>query len=298
MTPPAWIAADWGTSNLRVWAIGADAAVMAEASSTAGMNKLAPDQFEPALLELIEPWLSNDPLDVVACGMVGARQGWVEAAYTPTPCAPTVALTAVPVRDRRIRVYICAGVSQAVPADVMRGEETQLAGLLAEKRAYQGTVCLPGTHSKWARLEDGKICAFRTFMTGEMYELLAGGSVLRHSVAKKGWDDAAYRQAVTETISAPAELGAQLFSLRAASLLGKQDPATARARLSGLLVGLELAGAKQYWLDQTVAVVGDSPLAQRYADALVAAGTNCSVHDAATLTLAGLGCARRQLDKR
>jgi 2-dehydro-3-deoxygalactonokinase len=113
---PDWIAVDWGTSNLRAWAMAADG-VLAEAVSDDGMGKLARDQFEGALLRLIAPWLGSGRTKVIACGMVGARQGWQEATYRGVPCAPVAAgeLTAVTTADARIDVAIVAGLSQSTP---------------------------------------------------------------------------------------------------------------------------------------------------------------------------------------
>ena len=88
MVRPDWIAVDWGTSALRVWAMWDDR-ILTEASSDQGMGRLTPDQFEPALLHLIGDWLEPGRVcPVLAAGMVGARQGWIEAPYRPVPCTP------------------------------------------------------------------------------------------------------------------------------------------------------------------------------------------------------------------
>ena len=85
---PDWIAVDWGTSNLRAWALG-DGAILDHASSGEGMGTLSRDDYEPALLRLINGWLPRGKAtEVIACGMVGSRQGWVEAPYRAVPCTP------------------------------------------------------------------------------------------------------------------------------------------------------------------------------------------------------------------
>ncbi|RYH94878.1 MAG: 2-dehydro-3-deoxygalactonokinase, partial [Acetobacteraceae bacterium] len=175
---PAWIAVDWGTSNLRAWAVSADGDVLAETSSEEGMGKLTRDGFEPALLRLIGPWLERRP-PIVACGMVGSRQGWCEAAYRTVPCTPLdrTALVTAPVQDPRLNVAIAPGLKQLAPADVMRGEETQIAGALRLMPGYDGVMCLPGTHSKWVHISAGEVVSFQTFMTGEMFALLSEQSV-------------------------------------------------------------------------------------------------------------------------
>jgi 2-dehydro-3-deoxygalactonokinase len=287
---PDWIAVDWGTSNLRVWAMG-PAGPLAEASSEDGMGTLARSDFEPALLRLIAPWLAAGRVTpVLACGMVGSRQGWHEAPYRTVPCTPvsTMALTQVPVRDQRIRVQIAPGLRQNKPADVMRGEETQIAGALVLHPSFDGVLCLPGTHSKWAQISAGEVVSFQTCMTGELFALLSGQSVLRHGIAPDGWDDAAFEAALSDILSRPERLAAQLFALRAEGLLSGLDPASARARLSGLLIGAELAATRPYWLGQPVTLIGATGLAARYARALALQGVAARLIPAADCTLAGL----------
>lgn len=286
---PDWIAVDWGTSNLRAWAMGADGRVLAEAESDEGMGKLAPEGFEPALLRLITPWLAGTP-PVLACGMVGSRQGWREAPYRAVPCTPLdrAALIAAPTTDPRLNVTIAPGLMQADPADVMRGEETQIAGALRLLPGYDGVLCLPGTHSKWAHISAGEVVSFQTFMTGELFALLSTASVLRHGMQGSGWDEAAFDTAVTDALSRPERLGARLFSLRAQGLIAGLTPDAARARLSGLLIGMELAAARPYWLGQRVTLIGAEKLSTAYARALAAQGITAGRLSVTDCTLAGL----------
>lgn len=290
---PEWIAVDWGSSNLRAWAMGAES-VLAAAQSDEGMGKLAPADFEAALLRVIGPWLATKKTVVIACGMVGARQGWMEAPYLAVPCAPIAGngLIAVPTVDPRLDVRIVAGLKQASPADVMRGEETQIAGALALMPNFDGVLCLPGTHSKWAHVSAGEVVSFQTFMTGELFALLSGSSVLRHSLTEEGWDADAFGQGVSDGISRPEKISARLFTLRAEGLLNGLGSAAARARLSGLLIGLELAAAKPYWLGQQVALIGAEALSESYSFALIAQGLQPKILDASACTLAGLAAAR------
>ena len=286
---PDWIAVDWGTSNLRAWAMGADGRVLAQAESDEGMGKLAPEGFEAALLRLITPWLAGNP-PVLACGMVGSRQGWREAPYRAVPCTPLdrAALIAAPTTDPRLRVTIAPGLMQADPADVMRGEETQIAGALRLLPGYDGVLCLPGTHSKWAHISAGEVVSFQTFMTGELFALLSTASVLRHGMQGSGWDEAAFDTAVTDALSRPERLGARLFSLRAQGLIAGLTPDAARARLSGLLIGMELAAARPYWLGQRVTLIGAEKLSTAYARALAAQGVTTGRLSVTDCTLAGL----------
>ncbi len=292
---PDWIAVDWGTSNLRVWAMTGGAPV-AEAHSQAGMASLSRDEFEPALLALIEPWLAEGRItDALACGMVGSRQGWVEAPYATVPCAPRNSFAQPPVTDPRLCVHVLPGLRQDRPFDVIRGEETQIAGLLMREPAFDGVACLPGTHTKWAHVSAGEVVSFATFMTGEIFALLSTVSVLRHSVAASGWSDPDFAEAVEETLAHPERLAARLFGLRAEHLLAGPAPERARARLSGLLIGAELAGAKPYWLGRDVVLLGAPALTSAYAAALAVTGLHARSLDATAMTLNGLAAAHTHL---
>jgi 2-dehydro-3-deoxygalactonokinase len=290
-----WIAVDWGTSRLRAWAMRGPEPV-AEAESDRGMAKLDPDGFEPALLALIEPWLGRHRLPVLACGMVGARQGWTEAPYRAVPCAPLGAPVAAPAHDERIDVRILPGLSQQRPPDVMRGEETQIAGFLRGRRGFDGVICLPGTHTKWVQVSAGEVVSFATAMTGEVFALMSRQSVLRHAVGGRGWDGDVFAEALGTALSRPERVMTGLFGIRAAGLLEGLDPGAARARLSGLLVGAELAAVRAYWLGQAVAVIGAPALAAVYADALGLQGVAAEIDDAEAATLAGLALAQEMTE--
>ncbi|MGR3394977.1 2-dehydro-3-deoxygalactonokinase [Pseudooceanicola nanhaiensis] len=168
------------------------------------------------------------------------------------------------------------------------GEETQIAGFLAAHPGFDGVICLPGTHTKWVHISAGEIVSFRTFLTGELFALLSTQSVLRHSVGPEDWDAAAFAEGATDAMTAPQELGSRLFSLRAGSLLDGTPPAACRARLSGLLIVLELAGARSYWLGREIAIVGAAALAGHYRAALAGVGADARLHPGEELALAGL----------
>jgi 2-dehydro-3-deoxygalactonokinase len=287
--PVAWIAVDWGTSNLRAWAMDDEQAI-ANAASEAGMARLSRDDFEPTLLSVVDGWLtSGRKTRIVACGMVGARQGWMEAAYASVPCTPVTQTIAPECRDPRLEVHILGGIRQLHPPDVMRGEETQIAGVLLREPGFEGVICLPGTHTKWVEVAGGIITRFQTFMTGELFELLSTQSVLRHSMpAGTAWDDEAFVAAVVESAMDTHALAARLFSVRAATLVADLMPAAAKARLSGLLIGAELAATRAMWSRQRVLIAGNGRQANLYSEALTRLGAASSLIDASELTLAGL----------
>ena len=290
-----WIAVDWGTSNMRAWAMSASGTVLAETTSDQGMGKLSRDGFEPALLSAISHWIDG-PTTIVACGMVGSRQGWVEAPYAAVPC-PVLSdsFAQAPTTHPDLTVHVVPGIKQTEPADVMRGEETQISGFLARNPNWDGVICLPGTHTKWVHISANEVVSFQTFMTGELFDTIAKQTVLRHSIAQDGWDDAAFAEGLDTAMSRPERLAARLFSLRANSLLNDMSGAAGRARLSGLLIGAELAAAKPYWLGQQIAVIGDSGLSKLYIAALATQSVPATQVNASAITLAGLTAAYLRL---
>ena len=293
-----WIAVDWGTSHLRAWVMQGDQPVQA-LQSDQGMGRLNPAEFEPALLALIDPYLDPEQRTMIlCCGMVGAAQGWQDAGYRAVPCPPVVAGQAISVAagDPRLDVRILPGLKQAEPADVMRGEETQIAGFLADQPGFSGVFCLPGTHSKWVQVANGQVARFTSFMTGEVFALLAGHSVLRHSVGTaEDWDKAQFLAAVGESLTRPETLLGDLFGVRAGMLLHEAGAGQGRAQLSGRLLGQELAGAVAYWREQEVVLIGAAVLCQHYQLALAEAGAKVRRVDGDALVLAGLTRARHDL---
>lgn len=293
-----WIAADWGTTNLRVWAMSDHGNIIDGNQSTDGMGTIANGNgnFEAALLQLIQPWLSDQPLPVIACGMVGAKQGWQEVPYTNAPCSPTTPLTRIQTQSDRIEVYIHSGVSQDQPADVMRGEETQISGLLAEHPDFEGLVCLPGTHSKWVVIRDGIIQSFRTFLTGEMFSLLAEKSILRLTTSGEGRDANAFQKGLMKAYDHPNQLLSNIFSLRAEFLLHDLDPISAYSELSGLIIGHELSGALSVMENpQSIALISSGGNSLNYEPAIESLGRSVKVYSSTNLTLSGLRISRETL---
>lgn len=296
--PVDWVAADWGTSRLRLWAMSSDGRVLARRESGQGMGRLSRTEFEPALRAALAGWIpAGRVLPVLACGMVGSRQGWVDVPYRDLPAAAATPddLVSPPLTGGDLDVRIVPGLRQITPPDVMRGEESQVAGLVASTRVAEGLLCLPGTHSKWVRLGDGKVQGFRTTMTGELFALLSEASVLRHCVdagAAKS-DQPAFAGAVREMLAHPERLTSALFTIRAAGLVGgagdAPDAAAARSRLSGLLIGAELAAARDWWgAASEVTVIGAAGIADAYRSALGTAGVTAVILDGEEMALAGL----------
>jgi 2-dehydro-3-deoxygalactonokinase len=307
MTAHPFVAVDWGTSSLRVWLISPDGSVLAENRSAEGMDTLARGGFEAVLrahLDDLGPALDDlpRPLPIVLCGMVGSRQGWREAPYVDVPSPLTAVVDrATVVSAEGIDARILPGMARRSRArpDVMRGEETQLLGLVLDDPGVSGPVCMPGTHCKWVRLSGGRVEDFSTAMTGELFAVLAHHSILRHSIAEAaGTGDPtseAFRAGLEAGLAEPQMLAARLFGIRAESLLFAATGEAAADRLSGLLIGAEVGAAVAGLSDNgPVHLVAAGRLARLYQAALQVAGRNVRLVDADAAVRSGLLHAARR----
>ncbi|MBU2366716.1 MAG: 2-dehydro-3-deoxygalactonokinase [Alphaproteobacteria bacterium] len=305
LEPIEWAAVDWGTSNVRVWGVGTDGRHTAPSVSTNGMSRLSPSQFPKVLEDLLVGFtqINGRALEVVICGMAGARDGWCEAPYLAVPTSlselgkravsPTNAPAGlVPV----ILPGMCQ--RQTENEDIMRGEETQLLGLLAARPQYSGVVVMPGTHSKWAQLDNGHLVDFVTAMTGELYSAITIGTVLRHSFDPNAAGEeyeAGVEAGLKAGLDAPGRVTALMFRARAAALLSGREQAWSSGYLSGLLIGAEVGGHRS-WLSArtTVPIIGSARLGASYAKALAKIGIEGEILDASEVTVAGLKLARKE----
>ncbi|MBV8034117.1 2-dehydro-3-deoxygalactonokinase [Roseateles sp.] len=268
-SPARLIALDWGSTRLRAFLLGSDGTVLASRQSEQGASTLSGEAAFAAAFEAIQgDWPA---LPVLACGMVGSQHGWREAPYAPCPAdAAALARHALKLHQR---FWILPGLMHdgALP-DVMRGEETQIIGALARhpELAVQCCLVLPGTHSKWARVEAGRVMGFATHMTGELYALLRQHSVLARLMPADG-TPAPSSGAFVAGVDAAREdggLGHQLFTVRTLGLFKRLPPEHLPDYLSGLLIGHEIAHELASGAPARLAVVGDPALCDRYAQAL------------------------------
>ncbi|MBP1853031.1 2-dehydro-3-deoxygalactonokinase [Rhizobium halophytocola] len=299
MTQPCYALVDWGTTNLRLWLVDADGAVLAERQSAEGMGNLSTDQFAGVLETHLAALGAPADLPVMMAGMVGARTGWVEVPYAVAPAdLTTLADSAFDVPQTARPVAILPGVCQTTPLphDVMRGEETQLAGAVADG-LVSAVFCLPGTHSKWAIVEDGRLSRFATVMTGELFSLLSRQSILRLTIDADATTEPGmpeFAEGVRQGLRPGFALSAELFSFRAAALLAGLTPTSAAARLSGMLIGAEIAAmASQIDNNATIYIVGSDRLTALYRAGLSHAGLACEALDGASLVRKGLFAAAR-----
>ena len=291
-TPAAFVAVDWGTSSFRAWLMSAQAEALAESRGGEGMLHCVSAGFAPVLADHLARLGAPDGIPVLICGMAGARQGWAEAPYLKTPTRLDALHEGAIRLDAGSDIRILPGIAQARGdrPDVMRGEETQLLGVTDAD--FTGLVCIPGTHSKWIRIEAGEVVEFSTYMTGELFAVLAQHSILAYAVEATdpfAADSAAFRQGLATAQAAPAGLTSSLFRLRAAQLLNLEQRADGAARLSGLLIGTEIADAvERHGPPRSLRLLRAGRLGELYEIALRERGFDVNAVDADQASRLGL----------
>jgi 2-dehydro-3-deoxygalactonokinase len=265
------IAVDWGTSSFRAYRLNRDGKVLEERVSPDGILAVTAGEFPAVLDRQIAGW---DEETILMSGMVGSRQGWIEVPYVQCPAGPeTIAASVQKVAWPGRTAWIVPGVScvddSGVP-DVMRGEETQILGVLDEL-PEESLVCLPGTHSKWVKVRGGRITAFRTCFTGELFAVLKGHSLLGRMMREGTPDERAFAEGVDRSADDGGLLH-HLFGVRTRGLFGELAADKAPSYLSGLLIGHELRCAPQ---DARVYLLGSQDLAAIYAHAAGLLGIEC-----------------------
>ena len=273
------IALDWGTTSLRAYLIDAAGEIIERRVGGPGIMRIENGAFEAALDAFVGDWMRAHPdAALIASGMIGSKQGWREAPYCPCPAdeaALAARLIRVPLAGGR-QLAIVPGMSTIDPAtgvpDVMRGEETQIIGTLPATGSH--VAVLPGTHSKWAWYEDGRIVSFASFMTGEVYGALTIHTILGRLMRLDApHDDAAFARGVAYGLEAPGALLNRIFSARTLGLFDQLGSDALAAYLSGILIGSEIGGALAMRGRPTiVTLLGGSALVRRYAKALMVAG--------------------------
>ncbi len=292
-----FLAADWGTSNLRAWRLGPDGRVKAARRFPWGVATLLPGEAAAKLRDEIRPALGAEHLPAVLCGMIGSTLGMALAAYADCPAGgDELGRNLLEVDER---TFIVPGLRCTRPdgyPDVIRGEETKILGWLAlDPRRARGdhVLCLPGTHGKWARVRDGRIHDFMTCMTGELYALLGKHSVLRPGAGPS--DPASFGEGLAFGAQ-DGPLASRLFTVRARMVGQGLEGGKAASFLSGLLIGDEAAHLPPLLgLEPGAAVglMGEPALCDLYAPALAARGLKVELADGEAAVIAGLTAIRR-----
>ena len=279
--PPALVAIDWGSSSFRAYLLSPDGEFLEEIASADGIASVVAGDYPATLRRLIGRWLDANPsAPVIASGMVGSRHGWREASYVPCPAgAREVAERLMAVEADGRRVALAPGLSYVDEVglpDVMRGEETEIFGVAD---AGARLIVLPGSHSKWARIEGERVVAFKTFITGELYAALRdhtiAGAFAKAAPAKGPGPAFALgveRGAAAAGGKTKSGLLGLLFGARALPLMGKLDPDDFGEYLSGLLIGAEIGEANRLYPADAPHIAGAEMLVKRYLAAFEALG--------------------------
>ena len=291
-----WVALDWGTSNFRAYLMDNNN-VIDQVSTQEGMKFIDQNEFEKILIKNIDAW--NNKFDIkviIASGMVGAKQGWIEVPYINSPCdIRNLNFKSLKILDD-VKIHILSGVSQFNPSDVMRGEETQIAGFLLNNIDFNGSICLPGTHSKWVNLNSYNIQEFTTFLTGELYEIVKKYSILNHSLNTAELDDEIVKSAAKLIIENPSFISNKLFEIRAENLLKNSSQISNNSKLVGYLLGIELSGSRNYWEDKDLVIIGSSNLNKYYELILNGRSNSIQLFNSSDMALNGLSFFKKSLN--
>ena len=285
----SFLAVDWGTTNRRGYVVGADGKVAREHEDGRGiLEVLASGGDYGAALAELRAALGFDGL-VLMAGMIGSNRGWVEAPYARCPASlDDLAANLAWVEPGRIGIVPGLSFLDYPLADVMRGEEVQILGAVADGLLPDKClVCHPGTHNKWIEVGDGRIEAFRTVMTGELFNLLRKHSILSDLLDRDAEPDAAFRAGVDHGLANP-DLTAELFQVRARVLLGEAAREDAASYVSGLLIGTDLRVGLGRQRHDHVHVVGRPELTRLFAAALEQTGRAATQLDGEGAFVAGM----------
>lgn len=294
MSGPRAIVVDWGTSSFRAYLVDLESgAALEEIPDGLGMSALARAEFPSYCRERTARWRSVDPpVPIYMAGMVGAVQGWLTAPQPPLPVDADALARQVVAAEGLDDAWILPGVryhGAEGHVDVMRGEEVQIFGALAEVGAVSAHLCLPGTHSKWASVRDGTLERFATAMTGELYQAILHHTVVgRVAAADAEFDARAFARGLS-LAGRPGGLPYHLFGARGRVLYGDLAAAEVPSYLSGLLIGEELERmAELEPLPDHVVLVCGERLRTPYAIALGLRGIGATWIDSRAATLRGV----------
>lgn len=311
MSAKLFIAADWGTSSLRLYLCEyreAGPSLILDNRTGPGVSRVD-GKFEETFFSLLDDWIAqHDPMPIIISGMAGSTIGWREAPYLQCPVdIAAVAQGRLTFAARGLDISIVAGLQTINPlgaADVMRGEELQLLGWLQDVDVDDGAarlIALPGTHNKWTLLRNGRIETFLTALTGELFALLKDHSVLIVDRNTEAFNEEAFLQGVAAIENlGQAHLLHTLFTTRSQQVLGEMPAAQGLSYLSGLLVGSDVIGALALFREtapeiSTVSLIGEPHLCKRYRLVLERLGVEVQSSDTAQIAIAGYAAIYKHL---
>lgn len=277
----SFIAIDWGTTNRRIYRFDEGAVIRTERDDCGARAMQGRDYAA----EVATVRSRFGDLPVLIAGMAGSTIGWREAPYVSAPAGLAALADGLLEIDERTAIIPGLSYRGEARADVMRGEEVQLLGAVASGMAPpDALLCQPGTHCKWAAMQDGEIATFATVMTGELFALLKSASVLAPNLAGDVADGPAFREGVAR--GARGDLTAALFSIRAGSLLGTLPATDAASYASGILIGADVAACAA--TDSTIHLLADPVLGGLYQTAIETLGGGAVLLDSHQAFAAGI----------
>lgn len=273
-----WIGVNYHRHALHLWVMDHDDTLLEHRECPVPAPPHSFADIETMLLETAEGFLRDgSTLPAFYCGpLPGAPECPV-----PYDLKARSSAQQVPTSDPRLTLHIAEAVTQAKPADRMAGEETAVRGFLVQEPEFDGVLCIAGTQTKWVHISASEIVSFQSYMTLETYDALCSTATLSQALANDEWDDAAFRSALGDGMSSPNALTARMASLG-------ESRTQARAQLLGLLIGLELGGARAYWLGRDVALIGHQEHRALYSVALQEQGLTARQYDKTEMILSGL----------
>ena len=282
-----WIAVDWGTTNFRAWFIKNDK-VLKEVNKPNGIKNIINKNFEDTLIKNINiPKNISIRIKIISCGMIGSKQGWIDSGYEKNLDLKKNNLVKVKTKNKYLDFYIVKGISQNNPYDVIRGEETQVLGYLQDNKNFSGIICLPGTHSKWIKIRNGKIAKFKTYMTGELFEIISNNSILSHSIKDKTINTKVFKNSVLLSQKKNFNFFEYLFEFRSRTLLSKKKYYP-KSELIAYLIGNEIKSYINNTKATKVIIIGSNYNSKLYSKAMQVLKIKNTIVDSKKTTIAGL----------
>ena len=272
-----WIGLEWQTANVQVWVHDQNGQLTVKTQIPA----VAPHQIADQMTAHL-PAGQKTPVICAGLPFIPA------SAYRTVPVAPVSGLLQIQTQDPRAQVLAIPGLSQKKPADMMCGDEAAIAGVLAAEPDFDGVVCSISNKSVWAHISAGEIVSFQSFLTPELATGLMQGPMLAQAVAQGGFRADAFTDVLENIIARPQNFGSELGRIPASAALNGTDVNTCWSRLMGAVIGLELSGARPYWLGQRVIVLGDAMMTPLYVAALAHVGLQAETRPRTDAVLAGI----------
>ena len=296
MSDAALIGIDWGTSNFRAFLLGPSGVILDRRSGPHGIMTVSEGRFAQTLAAGIGDWLSDGRLPILMSGMIGSRQGWIEAPYVATPLGIddlAAGLARVPFDAAEVRIVPGLKTADDGAHDVIRGEETQIFGALQSLGIESGRLLLPGTHSKWVTVEQGRVTGFATYMTGEIFAAAREHTILGRLMQEGTPTGGAFLRGVAQGAwpGSPGALLHRLFGVRTAGLFGDIAGVDLADYLSGLLIGAEIADQGQRD-GGMVQIIASDALAERYRSAAASLGVEAEIVPSESIVAGYIAIAR------